>query len=217
MAARTKLAIYGWIRENYNDEFLGDISDIIHEFYLIRINTKILSKTEQSELINLLFGELKKQKGNENVKWMDTSLLFRGSDHNYKQSKFHEICDNKESVFVVYHNEHDHVFGGYTSTSWDVQKSSVDDPNTFLWMIRPHKKIFNLKESHCNGSNTIWSHQGFGATFGSPDIWTSPDDSGVGSYMYSFDPKEISGAELDSNREYTFVMKEYEVFQIFLH
>ena len=184
---------------------------------MIKIDTKILTIHEQSELMNLLFGELKKQKGNENVKWMDTSLLFRASEHDFKQSKFHEICDNKGSTFVVYHNEHNHVFGGYTSKSWDVQKYAVDDPNTFLWMIRPHAKIFNLVESHSDGSNAIWSDEGFGPTFGAPDIWTSPDDSGVGSYIYSFDPKEVSGAELDSNGEYTFVMKEYEVFQISLH
>ena len=217
MAETTKSAIYGWIRENYNDTFLHDISDIIHQFYLIIMDSKILTITEQSTLIDLLFGELKKQKGNEDIQWIDTSLLFRGSEHNFNASTFHEICDNQGATFVVYHNEYNHVFGGYTSKSWNVNNRFGDDTNTFIWMIRPNAKIYNLKKANALGSCVIWNGAGYGPSFGAPDIWTSIDDSGVGSYIYLFDPYEISGADTDSNDENTFDMKEYEVFKISLH
>ena len=105
MQDKTKLAIYGWVRQNYHHKFPDDICDIIHEFYLIGIDSNILSKIEQLALMDLLLNELKNQQGNEHLKSMDVPLLFRGSEHNFASSKFHDICDNRGPTFVVYHND----------------------------------------------------------------------------------------------------------------
>ena len=62
MEKRSKVVVYGWIRGNYKGIFLDDITDIIYQFHLIRINSNILSPTEQVSLFNLLFDQIKQQK-----------------------------------------------------------------------------------------------------------------------------------------------------------
>ena len=119
MDKRSKAAVYGWIRENYEGVFLDDISHIIHQFYLIRIDSIILTSDEQIKLYNLLFDRIKTQKKNHNITSMDTKLLFRGSEHGFDRRKFHEICDNEGPTVTIIHSENDHVFGGYVSISFD--------------------------------------------------------------------------------------------------
>ena len=89
------LSVHGWIRENYNDEFLEDIIRIIYEYYLIRIDSKILETNEQISLTNLLFDRLQKEKKNENIKDLNLDLLFRASEHDFKAAEFHNKCTDK--------------------------------------------------------------------------------------------------------------------------
>ena len=226
MALKTKLAIYGWIRENYNGTFLDDISDIIHTFYLIKIDSKILTTNEQAELSNLLLDEIKTKKGNENVKYFDTEFLFRASEHDFKASKFHEICDKQGPTIVLYHNEHDHIFGGYAPQSWNSSLSGlggdgrITDPTAFLWMIRPYAKVFRFKQAHSSGFGAMWNSHSDGPKFGKgSDVWVTDACAynGVGPVSFDFDGKEISGADCNRWGTYSFDIKDYEVFKIFLH
>ena len=219
MSLTTKLAVCGWIRENYNGAFLNDISDIIHEFYSIKIDSKILTTNEQSELLNLLFDELKTKKGNENIKCIDTKVLFRASDHKFKSSDFHEICDKQGPPIVLYHNEYDHIFGGYAPKSWDVDKYTITAPTAFLWMIRPYGKVLRFHEEYSDGCNAIRNSIVHGPKFGlGADIWVTNDYMHNGCYpcSFDFDGEEMTGIDCDMSGEHVFELKDYEVFKIFL-
>ena len=214
MDKRTKSAVYGWIRENYEGVFLDDITDIIYQFYLIRINSNILSSDEQIELYNLLFDRKKTQKNNHNIKSMDTKLLFRGSEHGFDRKKFHEICDNQGPTVTIIHNENDHVFGGYVSISFDKDAGKADDPTAFLWIVRPIVKVYGLTDEYSNGESALWNSPYFGPKFGrGEDLWVGGSHNGCHPTTFEFDATELTGST-DVDDFYSFDVKEYEVFSV---
>ena len=152
MALRQELAVYGWVRENYDATFLDDIINIIFSFYRLVLDTQILNQQEQELFLKLLFDTLTKQEMNKNMRSINTELLFRASEHKFDCNKFHENCHNKGATITIIHNEHDHIFGGYTSKSWQWKGNSVNntwnwygDSNAFLFMVRPKCKLFGLR------------------------------------------------------------------------
>ena len=75
MDAKQKCTVYGYVRMNYDgDNMIDDIINIIYQFYLIRIASNILTNEEAMAFMNLLFDNLRKQKGNENINTIDTKL-----------------------------------------------------------------------------------------------------------------------------------------------
>ena len=160
------LTVHGWIRENYLNDLLDDIINIIYRYFLIRIDSKILNENEQVSLMNLLFEKLKKQSENKDMKYLGTELLFRGSEHGFECAKFHELCSNKGATVTITYNEYDHVFGGYVTKSWDTKNKNVDDPTAFLWMVRPKVKAFDFEniEEDCVG---LYVSKHYGPMFGS--------------------------------------------------
>ena len=84
--------VYGYVRLNYKDgDMITDVIKIIYQYYLIQIASNIITQQEQTEFMDLLFIEILKQNGNENLKLMDTKLLYRASEQKYSASKFHEF------------------------------------------------------------------------------------------------------------------------------
>ena len=118
MEQRLRDAVYGYVRQNYEaDNMIDDIVNIIYQYYLIRLASKILNVEEQSSFIDFLFDELKQQKENKNMNLINAKLLYRASDHEYLGSKFHELCHDKGATITIIHNEYDHIFGVYLSKS----------------------------------------------------------------------------------------------------
>ena len=214
MEQRLKVAVFGWIRQNYDDEFLDDITEIIYQFYLIIIDSNILKPDEETSLYNLLLDHKKQHKVNDYLNSIQFSLLFRGSEHGFSSDKFHEICDGKGPTVSIIHNNHGHVFGGYASKSWKQQDFGyVSDTNTFLWVIRPNVKKFALRQGR--EKNAIYSAKGFGPSFGITDIWISDGatNNGCSSRCFLFDEKELAGAKTPHGAT-RFSVIEYEVFAI---
>ena len=61
MEHRQMYTVYGYIRMNQNQLFPMDIIQLIYQFYLIRMDSKILDSTEQILLFDLLYNTLKKK------------------------------------------------------------------------------------------------------------------------------------------------------------
>lgn len=227
MAHNLSTAVYGFMRSNFKKVCPTDIIDIICEFYRSSIASKILQGDDDISLSNLIFDTLKKQKGNEDIKSMDTQLLFRASDHGYSSDKFHEYCDEKGSTITIIVNEYNHVFGGYAKESWQKPERQITDANAFLFMIRPKIKTFHLKDAQKNGYRALWMYPSFGPVFGKgADIWikdkcNASSANGCLSNFHSsfeFDAKEISGCTSppESDGRLRFKITDYEVFSVIL-
>ena len=168
---RQRDIVYGYVRLNYEVSFTLDVIDIIYNFYLIQITSNILNLEEQCSFMNLLYNRLKQQKENENIKSINTKLLFRASDNDYKcDETFHDFCDDQGATVTIIHNEHDHIFGGYTSKSWKLDEqlwfNDEKDASCFLFMIRPKLECVEWKESVEKGKEAITSSANFGPIFG---------------------------------------------------
>ena len=83
MAERQKLIVYGYVRSNYNEQFINDIIDIIYKYYLITIASNILNEDEKRQFMNFLCDRLKQQIQYQLINDMNTELLYRASDHDF--------------------------------------------------------------------------------------------------------------------------------------
>ena len=229
MEHRLRKAVDGWIRENYDQAFLDDISDIICDFYLIRMESKILTSSEQMELLDLIFNKLTKANGKD-IKSIDAKLLYRGSEHQFDNSKFHELCDNKGATITVIHNDCDHIFGGYVTKCWtsdtdwrESYEPQIVDSTAFLWKIRPYKKVYGFKQDETE-YNAIYCGKHNGPVFGkgsASDLWISANGqhNGCVSTTFEFEVMEFSGKSdhemISNSKPYCrFDVKEYEVFSL---
>lgn len=74
-------AVYGYIRLNYNgDDMIDDVINIIYQYYLIKIDSKILSLEKQMTLLDLVYNQPKSQEDLQYLESIDTELLFRASE-----------------------------------------------------------------------------------------------------------------------------------------
>lgn len=150
--------VYGYVRLNYQGIVTVDIINIILNYYLIKLgsNILILTTTEQSKFMDLLYHRLKQQNCYENMKYINTTLLYRSSDNNNGCAQFHTKCTDKGATITIIHNEYDHIFGGYVSESWSSDdEESTTDPNVFSFTIRPNLKSIELNPINKSGKQAI--------------------------------------------------------------
>ena len=74
---------------------------------------------------------------NENIR---CELLYRLSEHGEQFSKFHELCDNKGPLLVLYHANDGNKIGIYTPLI-------LDNQNKGRWQNDKEKFIFNLNQN----------------------------------------------------------------------
>eukprot|EP01080_Neovahlkampfia_damariscottae_P005311 gene5311-8929_t len=166
--------------------------------------TNILSFTEQQIL----------HVGLEKKKW---KLIYRASTGNYKNSAFHEACDEKGTTVVIIKTKDGSIFGGYTPLLWNKIDGKKKDLETFLFCLKGlsfHK--FSKKNMM---SRSINCFQDTGIRFGVKDIVI--DEQGTGSSevenftnqnedLRLFD--EYTTEDDISIRRNTFKVEEYEVY-----
>ena len=213
--------VHGYVRSNFDELVVQDIIRIIWNFYLIRIASNILSSNEQSSFMNLLFNRLKQQKGNENIKSINTKLLYRASDNNNECHNFHEMCDDKGATISIIHNEHNHIFGGYASKSWKSISYetccpiAVNDSNVFLYSVRPNMKCIELTKNNEKGYNAISGKVKYGPIYGEgPDLCIyMHQDKLTGfskSKSFEFSEKQMTGVA----RRTHFLVLDFEMFSV---
>ena len=93
----------------------------------------------------------------------------------------------------------------------------INDPNIFLWMIRPMAKVFTLKP---NRTGSFWTNDKSGPRFGAgADLWISPGGkarSGCASRTIKFDPEEMCGVESTGDDHLNWTAYNCEIFSITL-
>ena len=75
-------------------------------------------------------------------------LLYRLSEHGEAFSKFHELCDNKGPLLVLYHVNSGDKIGLYTPLILNHQNKSYwqNDKETFLFNLNQNKKYIKIKK-----------------------------------------------------------------------
>ena len=48
---------------------------------------------------------------NQNIRFIDTQLLFRATQHKFDKDKIIECCGNEAGAITIIHNDYNHVFG----------------------------------------------------------------------------------------------------------
>ena len=215
MEAKHSATVYGWVRQNCIKAVPDDIVRVIFDFYSVRMNSDILDENEQADFLDFLFDAVTQ---GTRMTSLQTLLLYRASEHEFSSEAFHEQCDKKGPTIVVIRNEHNHVYGGYASVSWNVELAEQADPSAFLFMIRPTLKLCGWKDADHSGEDAICSDPSWGPLFGAGnDLWIHDKCTNNGTNPTSFDfvSKDMCGGNKDNTILYCDI-KEYEVFSVMM-
>ena len=160
-------------------------------------------------------------------------LLFKASDHNFCNRKFHALCDNKGATITIIKTNHGNIFGGYTSKSWSTPKSNhawSKDQNAFLFLIKSEDEsiqnecpiILKIKK---NRADHAVLHKGdLGPTFGA-DIIIRSECNKPSKAIYSFyhriyehgilhKKKFLCGGNYSDKDHLLFQILDYQVFKV---
>ena len=90
------------------------------------------------------------------------------------------MCDGKGPTLTVIKTTTGHIFGGYTSVSWDKSDSFKYDYNAFLFSVNKLTK-YPIVNSH---ANAIRCHPSYGPTFGNGYNISVKDNSNANTDSY---------------------------------
>ena len=117
------------IKSVYNNELQSYWSNIL----------KI--KTEDYAIDSMILKESKRIKEfcEKIIEWVGNDkfeLIYRGSRDGVLSKNFHEKCDNKGKTLVLYKNDKDNIFGGYSTISWTSNSDSfLNAPGSFIFTL----------------------------------------------------------------------------------
>ena len=79
------------------------------------LNSSFKNVGKSEELCRALLSHINKRtkKAVKNV-----NLVFRGSEHKFKSSVFHEMCAGKTDTVLLAFTTSNHIFGGFTPCAW---------------------------------------------------------------------------------------------------
>ena len=89
-------------------------------------------------------------------------LLYRGSEHNFECSKFHQLCDGKGKTLVLIRSKTKNLFGGYATAAWHSNGSYSPAPRSFLFSLdkQTQQPIYRYE------GNAIYGSSSYGPIFG---------------------------------------------------
>eukprot|EP01084_Bolivina_argentea_P055418 101614_1 len=220
---RQQLVVFGYARAQ-EKSCPDDIMHLIYKFYLIMINSTILSSDEQVAILSIMYDQIKYVTQKKVIRSIDTRLLYRATENLFSIPKMHSLCDNKGPTIVVIENELNHVFGGYARKSWTSAArngQTIKDPNSFLFMLRPTVKV-------CDAVNTekagILCRRLVGVSFGmqiNEDIYMpSSTIAGEQEVISKATRYKIDSLDMTGGRYYVDVkyckskVQNYEVFNV---
>ena len=125
---------------------------------------------------------------------------------------------------IICESEYGNIFGGYTSIPWSMDNKFHQDLNAFLFIIKNQhsdQRLIPLKSAN-DGKYAVQHISSKGPTFGkaihalsicnkshvSSNSYTNDNSS------YQFDGNEICGGDQETDGEYYFKLKNYEVYQV---
>ena len=171
-----------------------------------------------NKYINLIKSGIKHQLNKDIVR---TNLLYRCSKDGDDCSIFHSKCDGISNTLVIGESESGNIFGGFTSQSWEKNNKTKNDDYAFLFQLNQMKINYVIK-----GKGGIYSDPSFGPTFGSINFfYLCFQDRGKsleGKNREGPYDENINAFENNAKQEYiyegkySFKLKDFEVFQLYL-
>ena len=139
-AAKSELLIDGYLRAAGTPQ---ELLSIVLSFYLVTMETKILSEFESMILDRMILEHLK-----QNIKGY--RLIFRATDDGWSHDAFYEKCENFANAFCIIHTEKNNVYGGYLTNGFI--KENSNDPQACVYSIRTKNpkyppKLFKIVDS----------------------------------------------------------------------
>ena len=153
-------------------------------------------------------------------------LLYRGSEHNFDCSKFHQLCDGKGKTLVLVRSTTKNLFGGYATTAWHSNNSYSSAPGSFLFSLdKQTQHTIYRNEQYAIGGSTNFGPIFGGGIFGNgTDLYLS-NNCHTNNYSHTnlghtyslpnniyYNTNESKSYLTDSF--YNFKVEEYEVFLI---
>ena len=180
------------------------------ELKLKPLDSNIIKNNENFEFINKSLKNKEAFKNRE-IKY---NLLYRATRDGDDCSKFHEKCDNKNQVLVIFKTTKGLIFGGYTEIGYKGNGCSIIDNNAFFFSC-DLKKLYNVKK----GRYALYDGKANGPTFGNSTTIIC-----IQNKMFDYNCTTCSkndscfdGISTDNEiscGESTFRLQEIEVFQI---
>ena len=74
--------------------------------------------------------------------------MFRGSRDGFSAAKFHELCDNKGPLLVLFLTSKDILCGGFSSIGWKNYGGHTVDPKCFIFSLKTGKVYHRLNDTY---------------------------------------------------------------------
>ena len=193
--------------EYNNCKYLNSDEITKYKAKLAKFKDRIDSNIMKYNGLKLIENGVKNKLGKKIKKY---NLLFRASENNYRAANFHTKCDGKNNTVTIVETKNGRIFGGFTDASWNQNSSSyISGSNGFIFSLDNNDIYYNK-----NGSYNIYGHSSYGPYFGSGDFYISDNCNTNNS-------SEAMGSAYDNNgKRYpltgysSYVVKDYEVFQL---
>jgi hypothetical protein len=88
-------------------------------------------------------------------------LLFRATRDGNTIARFHELCDGKGPLLVLFVTPKDILCGGFSSISWKSQGGWTKDPKCFIYSLKTMKIYKNQ-----NDKDYLYFKSSYGPSFG---------------------------------------------------
>ena len=127
------------------------------------------------------------------------------------------MCNNKGPTLTLIRTTGGHIFGGFTTTSWDSSNAYKNDTHSFLFSVDKQKKFPIVKSFtsaiHCNSS--------YGPTFGNGHTIHVTDNSNSNTssyvrkgYEYNIPAGANGNHSILTDGNYNFQTTEVEVYLV---
>jgi hypothetical protein len=150
-------------------------------------------------------------------------VVYRGSRDGFGAATFHAKCNGQSNTLTVIETTKGFIFGGFTPVGWASHGSGIyladTSKKSFLFTLKNARSIAPRRFSLSSPSHAIFSRSRFGPIFGSNhDIQVGDNcNASTGNYTYLgggyANDTGIDGKQVFTG-EYTFQVKEIEVFRI---
>ena len=173
------------------------------------INSKIQVSQEQENLIINRLKLVPQFRYNDKLKF---ELLYRVTRDGDAAEVFHRLCDNKQNILVIVETTKNRKFGGFCSIGYKSKGGGQNDNTAFVFSFDKLKVYNVIKDNNCA---VYWSIE-YGPMFGGGKIVA--DNKFLTNINYANEKNnyyEIPNNYELNGGEYTYLIKELEVYQIF--
>ena len=111
--------------------------------------------------------------------------LYKATDPNvgFTGAKFHSLCDGKGPTLSLIKTVAGHIFGGFTTISWDSSGAYKNDTQSFLFSVDKQTKYPIVKDYQY----AIYCGASYGPTFGGGNDIYVHDNSNSNKSSYTYD------------------------------